>query len=93
MEKASADEAIALAVIPCHPAAMSVVPPKSYHAYPDRHIDCQEALEDEIKAPIARAQAAGWTLDDIARAVGDLLWAQMIRATERARRYLSRWFA
>ncbi|MEQ1950985.1 hypothetical protein [Mesorhizobium sp. CN2-181] len=52
-----------------------VDPPKRMHDYPDRDIDCQQALEREVQELIARAQAAGWTFEDVGPAVGSLLWA------------------
>jgi hypothetical protein len=38
------------------------------HPYPDRHIDCPEAMESDIKGLIACAQAAGWTFEDVGTA-------------------------
>ncbi|MGA0615976.1 hypothetical protein [Paracoccus sp. KR1-242] len=35
--------------------------PRRLDAYPDRLLDCEEALEDELAALIGRACAAGWS--------------------------------
>ncbi|MFI0849148.1 hypothetical protein [Mesorhizobium sp. IMUNJ 23232] len=68
-----------------HIALMVAKPPKRPNTYPDRHIDCQEALEIELQGFIERAQRAGWSLDDIERATRTLLWAQRRALEETAK--------
>lgn len=78
-----------------------IAPPRRPHAYPDRDIDCQQAMEDELQAAFDRMQRAGWNFGEIERAAKMLLWAQrraleenamleanlaILRAMERARR-------
>ena len=78
-----------------------IAPPKRQHAYPDRDIDCQQAMEDEMRAVFGRMQQAGWNFGEIGRAAKTLLWAQrqalevnamleahlaILRAMERVRR-------
>jgi hypothetical protein len=38
---------------------MVTEPPKLPNSYPDRHVDCQEALEFELQGFIEQAQRAG----------------------------------
>lgn len=64
---------------------MPTNPPRHPKPYPDQHIDCQAALEDELQAFIERAQRAGWRFDDIERATRTLLWAQRRAMEETAK--------
>ncbi|MEQ1956078.1 hypothetical protein [Mesorhizobium sp. CN2-181] len=68
-----------------HLRLMVAKPPKRPHSYPDRNIDCQEALEIELQAFFERAQYAGWNFHDIARATRTLLWAQRRAMEENAK--------
>lgn len=47
-------------------------PPRKPHAYPDRHLECQEALESRVIAMIDDAKAAGWSIEDITAALVSL---------------------
>jgi hypothetical protein len=40
--------------------------------HPDRHIDCQEILEDRINIIMDDARAAGWSTEEIAVAIVEL---------------------
>ena len=40
--------------------------------HPDRHIDCQEILEDRILTIVDDARAAGWWVEEIAVALVEL---------------------
>jgi hypothetical protein len=37
--------------------------------YPDRHLDCQEALESSVIAIINDGQAVGWSIADVTTAL------------------------
>lgn len=49
-----------------------IEPPRHDGDYPDRNLDCQEALEDMVQELVGRAEAAGWSMSDIAPALVDL---------------------
>jgi len=49
-----------------------ITSPRQHVTGPDRHLDCQEALEDEFVALIDRAEVAGWTRPEILAALIDL---------------------
>lgn len=40
--------------------------------HPDRHIDCQEILEDRVITIVDDARAAGWSVEEIAVALVEL---------------------
>lgn len=40
--------------------------------HPDRHIDCQEILEDRVITIVDDARAAGWSMEEIAVALVEL---------------------
>lgn len=44
-------------------------PPRLPTSYPDRHLECQEALESCILAIIDEGKAAGWSTRDITTAL------------------------
>lgn len=65
-----------------------IAPPRYPHDYPDRVLDCQEALEDRIIAVFDVAQIAGWSINEITVALIELaenydLKAEAIEQTER----------
>jgi hypothetical protein len=62
-----------------------IAPPRRPHRYPDRDIDCQQAMEDEMQAVIERMQQAGWDFGEIERAAKMLLWAQRRALEETAK--------
>ena len=43
--------------------------PRTPTVYPDRHLECQEALEASVIAMIDEGQAAGWTVGDVTAAL------------------------
>lgn len=47
-------------------------PPRSSLPYPDRHLECQEAIEARIVAVIDEGRGAGWSVSEIAAALIDL---------------------
>jgi len=51
---------------------MTIDGPRRKGSYPDRDIDCEEALESEFSVLAERAEAAGWSVNEIARALGCL---------------------
>lgn len=63
----------------------AMTPPRRPHAYPDRDIDCQQAMEDDLAAVFDRMQAAGWTFGEIERAATTLQWARRRAMEETAR--------
>jgi hypothetical protein len=40
--------------------------------YPDRHIDCQEAIEESMIAVLDEGASAGWSRQELAAAIIDL---------------------
>ena len=62
-----------------------MTPPKRQHAYPDRDIDCQQAMEDDFAAMFERMQQAGWNFGEIERAAKMLLWARRRALEETAK--------
>lgn len=64
---------------------MAIKPPLQEGSYPNRHIDCQEAIEDELLALVARAVAVGWTHPDLWAALVDLADNSAIGDAELAR--------
>ena len=53
-------------------AMESIPPPKRHAPYPDRDIDCQQAIEAAFQELMERASAAGWRPVEIAEAVGQV---------------------
>lgn len=53
----------------------SINPPKRQDRYPDRDIDCQQAIEDALTEMRLNIQAAGWTPVEIAEAIDSLTMA------------------
>lgn len=50
----------------------SVSEPKRNGNYPDRNIDCQEAIAGLVVDIIEQAEKAGWTAVEAARAINDV---------------------
>ncbi|KAB2776506.1 hypothetical protein F9L00_14315 [Brucella anthropi] len=50
----------------------SVPGPKHEGKYPDRNIDCQEAVAGAVVDIIEQAEKAGWTAVEAARAINDV---------------------
>lgn len=46
--------------------------PKHAGKYPDREIDCQEAVAGAVVDIIEQAETAGWTAVEAARAINDV---------------------
>lgn len=59
-----------------------ITPPRHGTDYPDRNLDCQEALESRVIALIDEAKAAGWTMPDITVALVELADNLMLQARE-----------
>ena len=53
---------------------MPVSSPRHAADYPDRDIDCQQALEEGFNAFIDEAERAGWHEDEIFSAMAYLAW-------------------
>ena len=53
-------------------------PPRSHDDYPDRHLECQEALEATVISLIEQGTSAGWTVAEITTALIDLADHQML---------------
>lgn len=51
---------------------MAIKRPKLLTNYPERPLDCQEALEGEFQAFVDKASAAGWAQREIFDAVKEL---------------------
>jgi hypothetical protein len=52
-----------------------MLPPGRHELYPDRDLDCQEAIEAAFQEFVERAVAAGWRPIEVAEAVGHLALA------------------
>ncbi|MGO4560946.1 hypothetical protein [Rhizobiales bacterium 3FA27D7] len=50
-------------------------PPKRQDPYPDRQIDCQEALEPGFQILVEEMMAVGWSCDEIRQAFVGLMSA------------------
>jgi hypothetical protein len=48
---------------------MTINPPKRPDEYPDREIDCQEAMEPSFQAVVDCMLLAGWTRGEIVRSL------------------------
>jgi hypothetical protein len=58
----------------------AIDPPKRHEPYPDRDIDCQQAIEDALHELIDTARAAGWSDDEIVEAIDQLTLAYRMAA-------------
>lgn len=47
-------------------------PPRFPALHPDRHLDCQELLEDRFNIIVDDARAAGWSVEELAVALVEL---------------------
>ena len=46
-----------------------MIPPRLPGPYPDRHLECQEAIEPLIIAAIDEAKSSGWSMTDFTTAI------------------------
>ena len=60
-------------------------PPKRKSDYPDRDIDCQEAIEAEFQKLVQNIAAAGWGPSEIAEAIENLAIADKMAREENAK--------
>lgn len=51
---------------------MEIAPPKHNGPYPDRDIDCQQAIENAFQELMENIVAAGWGPLEISEAIGQL---------------------
>jgi hypothetical protein len=54
---------------------MPISRPTKHHPYPDREIDCQQAIERAFQDLMANATAAGWDPAEAAEAIEQLALA------------------
>ncbi|THF58711.1 hypothetical protein [Ollibium composti] len=52
--------------------------PRHEGRYPDRNIDCQEALDLAVRDLVDRAENAGWTASEAYRAIDVIIVAQRL---------------
>jgi hypothetical protein len=52
--------------------AMTICLPRQITPYPERDLDCQQALEDTFKTVLGLAERAGWTKTEAAAAMQEL---------------------
>jgi len=62
-----------------------ISPPKRSSAYPDREIDCQEAMEPGFQAIVDCMLEAGWTRNEVMRSLRRLIAADNMAQKETAR--------
>lgn len=62
-----------------------ITPPKRQADYPDRSIDCQEAMEPGFQAIVDCMLEVGWTRDEILRSLKRLIAADNMTQKENAR--------
>jgi len=62
-----------------------ISPPKRSSAYPDREIDCQEAMEPGFQAIVDCILEAGWTRNEVMRSLRRLIAADNMAQKETAR--------
>ncbi|KQZ19379.1 hypothetical protein ASD50_07815 [Mesorhizobium sp. Root552] len=60
-------------------------PPRSQDDYPDRDIDCQEALEPAFQLLMVDALSYGWSPDEARRALRKLIAAHKVADVENAK--------
>lgn len=53
--------------------------------YPDRHLDCQSALDVPLRTIIEYAEASGWKFEEVGEAIIELLWNMRIQRDEMLR--------
>lgn len=46
--------------------------PRRTDDYPDRNLECQEAIEAGVLALVDEAKASGWNMSDVTTALGEL---------------------
>lgn len=61
-----------------------MLPPGRHELYPDRDLDCQEAIEMAFQEFVERAVAAGWRPLEVAEAVGQLAMADRYHRQSKA---------
>lgn len=65
---------------------MSLInPPRNQDDYPDRFVDCQEALEPAFHVLMADAMAHGWGPKETRRALWRLIAAHQVAEVENAK--------
>lgn len=62
-----------------------ISPPRRAIAYPDREVDCQEAMEPGFQAIIDCMLEAGWTRGEVMRSLRRLIAADNMTQKENAR--------
>ncbi|RWM25571.1 MAG: hypothetical protein E5X74_20525 [Mesorhizobium sp.] len=62
-----------------------ISPPRRASAYPDREIDCQEAMEPGFQAIVDCMLEAGWTRGEVIRSLRRLIAADNVTQKENAR--------
>lgn len=63
----------------------AIDPPRNQEDYPDRDIDCQEALEPAFQLLMADALSYGWNPDETRRALRKLIAAHKVTDVENAK--------
>lgn len=62
-----------------------IEPPKNQSEYPDRHIDCQEAMEPGFQAIVECMVEAGWNRGEVMKALRRLIGADNMAQEETAK--------
>jgi anti-sigma regulatory factor (Ser/Thr protein kinase) len=65
--------------------AMTIRLPRHITPYPDRDLDCQQALEDTFRHILKLAEASGWDKAEAAHALQELAFAHLAAEEENVR--------
>jgi hypothetical protein len=63
----------------------AIDPPRNQDDYPDRDVDCEQALEPALHVLLADAYACGWSPAEARRAMRKLLLAHRMTDVENAK--------
>jgi hypothetical protein len=64
---------------------MTIRPPRRPDRYPDRDLDCQEAIESPFQEMMENILAAGWGPEEVAEAIEHLAMADRMARDEKGR--------
>jgi hypothetical protein len=62
--------------------AMTIRLPRQITPYPDRDLDCQQALEETFRQILDLAERSGWSKTEAAEALRELSFAHLVMEEE-----------